>query len=72
MKTFKEFILEAEFIRTVNPNQVVPVNGDTTTQKNLNDARRRGPGGGRPKVRPGVQPLRSVNFSLVPARIPMK
>ena len=58
MKTFKEFILEAEFIRTVNPNQVVPVNRDTTTQKNLNDALPMGPGS--PKVGPKT-------FKIVPA-----
>ena len=66
MKTFKEFILEAEFIRTVNQNQVVPINTIS------NNARRMGPGGGSAKVRPGVQPQKPVKFSLVPANIPMK
>ena len=63
MKTFKEFILEAEFIRTVNPNQVFHVNRDKKTQKNLNNALPMGPGSA--KVIP-------VNFSLVPAKIPMR
>ena len=75
MKTFKEFILEAESTKPVgelNSRQVFHVNHDKKTQENLNNARRMGPGGGRPKVRPGVQPLRSVNFSLEPANIPMK
>ena len=63
MKTFQEFILEAEFIRTVNPNQVFHVNRDKKTQKNLNNALPMGPGSA--KVIP-------VNFSLVPANIPMK
>jgi hypothetical protein len=31
-----------------------------------------GPGGGSAKVRPGVQPLQPLKFSLVPANIPMK
>ena len=31
MKTFQEFILEAEFIRTVNQNQVFRVEGDKET-----------------------------------------
>ena len=66
MKTFQEFILEAEFIRTVNQNQVVPINTIS------NNARRMGPGGGSAKVRPGVQPQKPVKFSLVPANIPMK
>ena len=66
MKTFQEFILEAEFIRTVNQNQVVPINTIS------NNARRIGPGGGSAKVRPGVQPQKPVKFSLVPANIPMK
>ena len=65
MKTFKEFILEAEFIRTVNPNQVFHVNRDKKTQENLNNARRMGPGRGSAKIIP-------VNFSLVPAKIPMR
>ena len=63
MKTFQEFILEAEFIRTVNPNQVFHVNRDKKTQKNLNNALPMGPGSA--KVIP-------VNFSLVPAKIPMR
>ena len=61
MKTFKEFILEAE--RPVNKKQMFPVNRDKKTQENLNNARRMGPGSA--KVIP-------VNFSLVPANIPMK
>jgi hypothetical protein len=72
MKTFQEFILEAE--RPVNKKQMFPM--DTATQENLrNAARRMGPGGGSAKVRPGVQPLqlqKPVKFSLVPANIPMK
>ena len=65
MKTFKEFILEAEFIRTVNQNQVFHVNRDKKTQENLNNALPMGPGRGSPKVRP-------VNFRLEPAKIPMR
>ena len=69
MKTFQEFILEAE--RPVNKKQMFPM--DTATQENLrNAARRMGPGGGSAKVRPGVQPLQPLKFSLVPANIPMK
>jgi hypothetical protein len=57
MKTFQEFILEAEFIRTVNQNQVFRVKGDKETQKNLNNARPMGPGS--PKVGPKT-------FKIVP------
>ena len=53
MKTFKEFILEAE--RPVNKKQMFPM--DTTTQKNLNNARPMGPGS--PKVGPKT-------FKIVP------
>ena len=57
MKTFQEFISEAEFTRTVNKNQVFPVEGDKETQKNLNNALRMGPGS--PKVGPKT-------FKIVP------
>ena len=63
MKTFQEFILEAEFIRTVNQKQVIPI--DTI----FNNARPMGPVRGCPKVRPGVQPQKP---KLVPANMPMK
>jgi hypothetical protein len=54
MKTFQEFILEAE--RPVNKKQMFPM--DTTTQENLrNAARRMGPGS--PKVGPKT-------FKIVP------
>ena len=69
MKTFKEFILEAESTKPVgelNSRQVVPINTIS------NNARRMGPGGGSAKVRPGVQPQKPVKFSLVPANIPMR
>lgn len=56
MKTFQEFILEAEFIRTVNQNQVFRVK-DEKTQKNLNKAFPMGPG--IPKVGPKT-------FKIVP------
>ena len=69
MKTFQEFILEAE--RPVNKKQMFPM--DKETQKNLNNAARpMGPGGGSAKVRPGVQSPLPVRFSIVPANIPMK
>jgi len=70
MKTFQEFILEAEFTRTVNQKQTFPM--DKKTQENLNNARPMGPGRGGPKVRPGVQSPSPVRFSIVPANIPMK
>jgi len=66
MKTFKEFILEAESTKPVgelNSRQVFHVNRDKKTQKNLNNALPMGPGSA--KVIP-------VNFSLVPAKIPMR
>jgi hypothetical protein len=66
MKTFQEFILEAEFIRTVNQNQVFPID------KIFDNAHPMGPGRGGAKVRPGVQPQRSTKLKLVPANIPMK
>ena len=55
MKTFEEFILEAEFLRTVNNKQMFPM--DKETQKNLNNARPMGPGS--PKVGPKT-------FKIVP------
>ena len=55
MKTFQEFILEAEFTRTVNKKQMFPI--DKETQENLNKAFPMGPGS--PKVGPKT-------FKIVP------
>jgi hypothetical protein len=69
MKTFQEFILEAESTKPVgklNQNQVFPID------KIFDNARPMGPGRGGAKVRPGVQPQGSTKPKLVPANIPMK
>jgi hypothetical protein len=61
MKTFRDFILEAEYRAPVNSRQAF--NMDSTTQKNLNSARPMGP---------GKNPKGQLTFKLQPTNIPMK
>lgn len=74
MRTFKEFILEAESTKPVgelNSRQVVPINTIFNNSRPMGP-RPMGPGRGGAKVIPGVQPQRSTNLKLVPANIPMR
>ena len=53
MKTFQEFISEAEYRAPVNARQTFSL--DPTPQKNLNSARPMGP---------GKKPQKPINFTL--------
>ena len=61
MKTFQDFIVEADYRAPVNTRQTFRM--DATTQKNLNKAIPMGPG--KKKTTP-------VKFTLKPVNIPMK